>query len=357
MYGFMISDKSIKTYRMPVEDNSFHDITLINERHCHRTLGGFQFTKFSHAQAAFLAGGQLQNFTLKLRHPERMLCDLSNLDIPFAFWSKEKIEQVFLTLDAALSSTSLPSGIRRITGDDLRPELVVSGPSLAQLDTWRDEFLTNILQGFSSHEISSVEIPRGITRTRALIDVNEHTQQMVRAFTFFYSQFVHPAYWNTHPALNLRKLYSDHPVWHQIAALPGRKLFILSAGLSLGASYMSSTGDVDIYFTEQHRQNDSNQLSRIQDFNGIYPEPPDEENWVVIDKSYSGGTIDAASSMLENYLRRSLKIIKVALFPKSLQAIKSADYIVYAGRLFRSVEVFPQLSPSNWHLELLRASQ
>lgn len=340
---------------MLVDDSTSANATLVSEHHCRRRLGAYQFTEFAAAQAAIRVGGQIQELSLTLRHPETMLCDLSNLDAPFADWPTSAIEEAFFVIDRALSNTRLPEGFRRITGDDLKPEVAISGPSHSELVSWKEKFLAETLASFVPPPVAR-DAPRGLHRSCSLIDADERIQRIVRKFALHYSQFVHPAYWDEHPALNLRRLYSDHPVWQSIAALPGHKLYVLSAGLAIGASYMAATGDTNIYFTEHHRQNDPNQLSRICSLTGIFPDPPDTDRWVIVDKSYSGGTIEAAAAILEARLGRRLDITKVALFPKSLEGVKRADYAVYAGRLFRCNEVLPHLSADAWHLELLRAT-
>lgn len=338
------------------EASSYSKVTLVNERHCQRSVGGYRFNDFAGARTAMMAGGQLQELSFTIRHPECMVCDLSNLDMPFALWSKTTIEQAFHAIDAALLANRKPDYLHRITGNDLKPEIAVSGPSREALDAWRHEFLLEVLAVNGGQASAPGDAPRGLQKSRPLIEVGDLAQRWLREFTLYYSQFVHPAYWDEHPALNLQKLYCDHPVWRDLAALPGRKLFVLSSGLSLGLSYIASSGDGDIFFTELHGQNDANQLGRLSSFAGVYPEPPNERDWVVIDKAYSGGTIDAAAAILRAKLGRPINITKVALFPKSLQALKRADYAVYAGRLFRCSEVVPGLSADHWHLELLRAT-
>lgn len=336
--------------------SAYSEVTLINEHHCQRSVGAYRFSDFARARSAIMAGGHLQEISLTIRHPESMLCDLSNLDMPLALWPKAMIEQVFRAIDAAVPAKGQFGGVRRITGDDLKPEIAISGPSREALEKWRREFLPDTLAVHGQAPTSDEEVPRGLQKSRPLVDASDLTHRLLREFTLYYSQFVHPAYWNEHPALNLQRLYCDHRVWRELASLPGRKLFVLSAGLSLGLSYTASSGDGDISFTELHRQNDANQLGRVSSFAGVYPEMQNERDWVVIDKSYSGGTIDAAAAILRARSRRRINIIRVALFPKSLQALRRADYAVYAGRIFRCSEVVPALSEDNWHLELLRAT-
>lgn len=299
-------------------------------------------------------GNQLQEVAFLLRHPEAMLFDLSNPEAPFSFCSSSVIEDAFLDISRALEVSELGKNMRRITGDDLRPEIAVSGDSQLTLDKWKKSFLASSLRQIPIDMIESENSSRGFHRTESILRVDASVQRFVREFAYFYSQFVHPSYWAAHPCLVLRRLYPTHLIWKRIATLPGAKLFVLSAGLSLGVSYMAATMDANVFFTEVHRQNDANQFSRIKTFSAIYPCPNAERHWVIIDKAYSGGTIDTAANVLRATFGPKIRITKVALFPKSLGALKRADFVVYAGRLFKVRNIAAQLTPNNWHLQLLR---
>ncbi|MPM46411.1 hypothetical protein SDC9_93111 [bioreactor metagenome] len=57
---------------------------------------------------------------------------------------------------------------------------------------------------------------------------------------------------------------------------------------------------------------------------------------LIIDKSYTGKTLDM---MEKNIIKNNGYPIKLALFPKSMEAIKRSDYIVFLDKIYKSQSI------------------
>ncbi len=345
------------TPEFDLEKDTASTVTIVSEKHCWRTLGGLRTRNHFLAREAIADGCHLQEITFLLRHPEVMLCDLSNLEEPLSRCTTEAIEMAYEDLQMSVREALDQRDQRVITGDGLQPELAISGRSKSELLERKTQILS-ALRARIGPTLPVVHDPRrarGIARTQALSQASERVQEIYNDFCSFYGQFITPAHWVNASALTQRLLYDDHLVWSQIAALAENKLFIVSAGLSLGLAFTEWTGDERIHFTEVHRQNDPTMLERVRAFDSIYPALPAQAgSWVVIDKAYTGGSIRLAAQRLRQHVGYHAPIFSVALFPKSLEAVASADYVVYAGRLIRVRDVIGRLTPTWWHIELLR---
>lgn len=69
-------------------------ITIISEYHGWRTLSGVQTSDYYTYRNAILNGCHLQRASFDLRHPEEMICDLSNLDPIYNGMSGEDIVHI-----------------------------------------------------------------------------------------------------------------------------------------------------------------------------------------------------------------------------------------------------------------------
>ncbi len=332
-------------------------VTIVSEKHCWRTLGGLRTRSYFSAREAMRSGCHLQEITFVLRHPEVMLCDLSNLEPPLSLCSAATIERAYRAVIEVAPRLLHRPDQRVITGEGLQPELAISGASDVELRECKARILAAVFEGNSvradgQHEPTNT---RGLTRTRRMVDAPERVAAIYNEFCAFYGQFIAPEHWSKTAALHQHRIYDDHIIWKQIEALGDYKLFIVSAGLPIGFAYVQSTGDDRVYFTEVHRQNDPTMLHRTKPFDTIYPTPRRSKNtWVVIDKAYTGGSIRLAAQRIRQLVGYDAEVLSVALFPKSLDAVASADYVVYAGRLIKVRDELPHLTAHNWHIELLR---
>jgi hypothetical protein len=338
----------------PAPNRGAETITIVSEKHLFRTLGGVETSDWLEARNSESDGCDLQSVSFVLRHPEVMLCDLSNVASPLSYCSSELINDVFDQLLLVADQGFEQDGVRRILGDGLHPEIALSGPTKPGLSALRHSILDPIFSRLNAKDFlaNSKRNSRGIDKNVPLIAASSAVQRLYRDFCAFYGQFISPAYWRKNTALNLRTIYEPHDVWSQIAELGDNKLFVVSAGLSLGFGYSNSTGDNRLFFTEVHRQNDPCLLHKTANFSQIYPEPK-QGSWVLLDKAYTGGSIQLAAARLREQVGENAKITTVALFPKSLEAVKQSDYIVYAGRLFEVRPILHLLTQEAWHKQLL----
>lgn len=246
--------------------------------------------------------------------------------------------------------------VRRINGDGLTPEIAISGPSKTKLGNLKDSLVSEAL----AHLRRDKSIPlmnksiRGIAKNRLLINANNETLDFHNRFCAFYSKYISHEHWDNCSALNTRYIYEENEIWSQIEKISKNKLFLLSAGLPIALGYLAATGDPNIYFSEIHRQNDSNLMSRDNAFQDIFPPPiSSQEPWLIIDKAYTGGSLKQAANMVRKKLGYDIEVKTVALFPKSFSAFMSADYAVYAGKLFEVKSCAPRLDRNLWHIQLI----
>ncbi|MGJ7518630.1 hypothetical protein ACSFE6_30350 [Pseudomonas baetica] len=330
-------------------------ITIISEHHGWRTLSGVKTNNYYTYRNAILNGCHLQRVSFDLRHPEEMICDLSNLDPAYYDRSSDNIVKLWNYLDS-ITNRFLPGEIRRIRGDRLSPEIAISGPSKSQLIDVKKILINEALKQFApeANLITTQGNTRGISKNKLLIDTCQETMDFHNRFCTFYSRHISHEFWDNSSALNTRYIYENHKIWNQIQKISTNKLFLLSAGLPLALGYFEATGDPNVFFSEIHRQNDSNLLNRDISFQDIFPTPPlSNEPWLIIDKSYTGGSLRQAANMVRNRFDYGIEVKTLALFPKSLSAFMSADFAVYAGKLFEVRKCAPRLDTNNWHTQLI----
>ncbi|QXI16611.1 hypothetical protein [Pseudomonas hamedanensis] len=329
--------------------------TIISEHHAWRTLSGLQTTDYYAYRTALLNGCHLQRALFELRHPEVMICDLSNLEQIFNDMSDLQIVKTWHQINSAINQSKF-EGMRKILGDGLSPEIAVSGPSKQKLLDFKNELIEKILpklmeQKQSSHTQST---KRGISKNRLLTDTNDDTINFHNRFCAFYSAYISHEHWDNCITLNTRYIYEDHPVWHKIKTLSKNKLFLLSAGLPIALGYLAATGDEKIFFSEIHRQNDANLLTRDGEFLDIFPHKEiTNEPWLIIDKSYTGGSLRQAGNMIRKIIGYKAEVKTLALFPKTFSAFMSSDYAVYGGKLFEVRLYASRLNRETWHTQLI----
>lgn len=333
-----------------------NSITIISEHHGWRTLSGVHTNDYYTYRKALLNGCHLQKASFDLRHPEEMVCDLSNLEPIYNGMSDEEIVRIWDYLNLSTSTVSATE-VRRINGDGLSPEIAISGPSKMKLRKLKNTFIREAFTHLrrDAPSAQTKENIRGISKNRLLINTNNETLEFHNKFCAFYSKYISHEHWDSCSALNTRYIYEDHVIWSQIEKISKNKLFLLSAGLPIALGYLATTGDPNIFFSEIHRQNDSSLLSRDNAFQDIFPTPNSSDDpWLIIDKSYTGGSLRQAENMIRKKFGYDTEIKTVALFPKSFSAFMSADYAVYAGKLFEVKSCAPRLDRSLWHIQLIK---
>lgn len=341
-----------------LDEPSARSVTIISRHHCWRTLGGMHTGSVIEAKGAMNDGCTLQSAEFVLRYPESMLCDLSNIDGPLRWLAPQVIDEAFRrigeTCENELRSRHWP-GVFRIRGDDLRPEIAVSAPNKQCLSEFRTAVLARAFHGLDLEPVDHPSDPRGLRRSMPLVRAADRTLVAHNEVIRFYSAFLNPDQFSSGGGFCPQHIYEPHRVWHEISRIAHNKLFVLAAGFALGLGYMDCVSDKAVYFTEVHRQNDSSALERRREFSDLFPSPGDgvQASWVVIDKAYSGGSLEYGRSLLRRKFGPSVDVKTVALFPKSLAAVAAADFIVYAGRLIRVRDVIGELDPVQWHRQLL----
>ncbi|MDF9774729.1 hypothetical protein [Pseudomonas baetica] len=345
-----------RTPPLPYFKNSNSNlITIISEHHAWRTLSGVQTNDYYAYRKALLNGCHLQKASFELRHPEVMIYDLSNIEPNFNYLSDEEIVNTWSYLNLRTSQLN-SSELRKIKGDGLSPEIAISGPSKHLLLEYKNSLIREALSNFSHNRQFSSMKPtiRGIAKNRLLIATNDETIDFHNRFCEFYSGYISHEHWDSSLALNTRYIYEHHAIWHKIKTIAKNKIFLLSAGLPLALGYLATTGDRNIFFSEIHRQNDPSLLTRDNDFLDIFPlTSSSNEPWLIIDKAYTGGSLRAAANMLRKKLGYELDVKTLALFPKTFSAFMSADYAVYAGKLYEVRSHASRLDRENWHTQLI----
>jgi len=289
-----------------------------------------------------------------------MICDLSNVEGQLGRCTSAVIDSVHSTMSEIVDDflgTENSSSMGRIIGDGLNTEIAIYGPTKDGLECAKKTVYGRLgaQMNLDLHAIHDSFEARGISKTASLVSVDETVLRAYADLCRFYSQFVQFGAHDDAQIFRQRQIYSNHRVWKEIAGLATNKLFILSAGLPIALGYMNSTLDERVFYTEIHRQNDAGVLDKLRDFEGVYPDPVPfkKESWIVIDKAYTGGSIDHAKRHLRSILGKEAQISSLALFPKSFKAFASADYAVYAGRLIEVKKIISELDPENWHRQLL----
>ncbi|WP_434695637.1 hypothetical protein [Pseudomonas sp. Z1-14] len=311
-------------------------ITIISRHHAWRTLSGVKTNDYYTYRHAIQNGCHLQRASFDLRHPEEMVCDLSNLERIYDGMTEQAVVRIWDYLDVWTRNWA-HGEICRVRGDGLSPEIAIAGPSKSRLIEVKKSLIKqaflHLRKGiFPTNEPGAV---RGINKDLPLINMSDATLNFHNKFCAFYSRYISHEHWNSSSSLNTRFIYEDHDIWHEIEQISNNKLFLLSAGLPLALGYMTATGDSNVFFSEIHRQNDAGMLSRNNAFRDIFPTPPlTDESWLIIDKSYTGGSLIQAANLIRSTLGYKVNIKTLALFPKSFGAFMSADYAVYAGRLY-----------------------
>ena len=126
-------------------DEISREVTIVSQKHCWRTLGGTQTRNYASARQAIDDGCHIQDLTFVLRHPEAMLCDLSNLEWPVCTYDTAAIEAVFDEIDLVTRSIPSSESVKRISGEDLRPEIAVSAPTSAIAREYKARLLEQLI--------------------------------------------------------------------------------------------------------------------------------------------------------------------------------------------------------------------
>lgn len=144
--------------------------TIISEHHAWRTLSGLQTNDYYVYRNAIHSGCHLQRTFFELRHPEVMICDLSNLEPAFNCMSDLQIVKTWHQINSAIDQSKFED-IRKILGDGLTPEIAISGPCKQKLFDFKTQLINKILPKSTKHRQPATQQPttRGISKNRLLI--------------------------------------------------------------------------------------------------------------------------------------------------------------------------------------------
>lgn len=336
-----------------VASEQFEYLRVVSARHANRIVPAVKIKNYQLIEYFTDKQAHVQSFEATLRAPEKMLFDLSNPPPYVSHLSSDNLLISYELAKVIAPSVCEDYGLEIVTGEFLDTELAVSGFNIQNLDSAYEFFKAELLHELKILGITEFSEPecRSIHKVLPIEGISSATHKLYKGYIYFYSKFIHQAYWREYSNFHLKLIYDKHPIWSEINRLQGRKLFVLGGGLPLGLSYLNTTGDKDISFTEVHRQNDSSSFKKIARFDGIFPANSyHSDGWVLIDKSYTGGTLNIVSDMIKEKFG-DVNITKIALFPKTLKAVESSDYVVFAGRLIKRSHI-RQLSQEFWYCEL-----
>src|SRR5699024_660316 len=302
-------------------------------------------------------GCSVQKVKYTLRYPEVMICDLSNPEFPLNLCDSQTIYDCFILIENLLDGYLKNTNVFRVYGDELKTEIAITGPKKQEIQYIKEAVLWEVYEKVNIKNKMYLNLyeARGIHQIRNFNDSSEDVKSFYNSFTEKYKEYIKPEAYGRIEILNQDLIYQNNMVWVEIQKLAENKLFILTAGIPIALGYMNYTMDNNIHFTEVHRQNDPYQMYRRKTFNSIYPELNKEDknkSTVIIDKIYTGGTLQVAESILNNH-ESAKKTLKVGLFPKSYHSLENVDYVIYAGKLIKSEYILRNFSPEDWHFDLL----
>ena len=140
-------------------------------------------------------------------------------------------------------------------------------------------------------------------------------------------------------------------VWKEIEKLGESFVFVAHSGVPYLLGFYQTTNNKNIFLTEFHLNGDPYKTYRKNPLDNkfissIY-QNSELKSPVIIDRSYTGGTLIKLKNKFPNAKT-------VALFPKTINSVKSSDYFVFNNKLFAKEDV--NLLDEDWYLSLLRKS-
>jgi len=130
--------------------------------------------------------------------------------------------------------------------------------------------------------------------------------------------------------------------WNQLPNKFDVHVFVLKSALRYYYGYLEEIGDINAKLWEYHV---SSNLKRLM----VVDKDLKNKKTLLVDRSYSGHTIDEMSYLLK---KEGADISVLAMFPKSLPAIKSSDYFLFLDKIIAKEWVMTQ--QKNWEVELFK---
>lgn len=333
-------------------------VLLKSKAHNNRVVSGIKTTQINQVIDAINNGASIQEISYTLRFPEVKICDLSNLEPPLSLCKGEQILKVFSHIKEDIHRSIEGTNFQVIYGDGLDTEVAICGESLEELRCFKTKYLKEVYKTFNiiNPENQNLYNSKGITEYKKITNLTNENSRFYKEFVNRYKEYFKPDAYNKINILNLKEYPHEHKVWNDIEKLGDNKLFVLTAGLPLSLSYMNTTGDDNVHFVEVHRENDENLLYKKQNLSKfLFSDRTfnSGKSWVVIDKTYTGGTINLASEIIKSEFGNNTKIVRVGLYPKTYKSLEILDYVVFAGKLISTRYILENFNKENWFSELI----
>jgi hypothetical protein len=130
--------------------------------------------------------------------------------------------------------------------------------------------------------------------------------------------------------------------WSQLPKKFASIVFILKAALKYYLGYLEEIGHVDARLIEYHIDPGSKQLL-------VMNSPVDNRDILVVDRSYSGNTLENMQDMVNNEGANSSIL---AICPKSVSAAKKCDYFLFLDKIIERNQV--DMGKEGWETDLFR---
>ena len=285
--------------------------------------------------------------------PERVLFDLSDLNLPFPF-SKDYPIKIHKYIKKNISRI-LEEGRKRygllleITGNCLQGQIRIAGGNTMSLKAFINDFLTNIPKKLNDEfyndqmvatPVMKEEVNKNIWRREVEMFYNSIKKKYQNMCLSKYKHFME--IYNCYTAFY-------HPIWYEINKLGSQFVFFLQSGIKLALGFIQATRNTDsVFLIERHISQDYYSCFRKKPL--IYQKFGKYQilsTTLLIDHVLSGNTLKEVKS--EEPLCKVL-----ALFPKSHTHLKLFDWIVYNSCLIPTNEI-PQ--SNDWFLKLFKSTE
>ena len=331
-------------------------VTITSAAHSNRTLGGVQVASKAACLHYIDLGFSIQRTQFELRRPEQMVSDLANPQYPVSRMGKDGIMAYHKAVNRLLDEDKFREF--RILGDHLDTEIAVHAESISQAQIIKNSVHEEAIKYVGSQYLNAYGSwnSRGLERCSSLETASLATKREYSAIKETIASYYHADFLDYLSVLKINELYRNHAVWKELHALGSNFVFVLNSGVRLYLSMFEALGEHTAIFVEIHRENDAAELFRKQDI--AYLERGSvrkDKTFVIVDIAYTGGTVLEAKKKVCEIYGPGIKTITVGVFPKTLEAVLSMDYSLYAGRLLPTRN--SSLKRESWMHRLLEDDQ
>ncbi|MBR9680918.1 MAG: hypothetical protein GOU98_03790 [Candidatus Altiarchaeota archaeon] len=279
--------------------------------------------------------------TITLRFPEKNLFDISNPKLTDGRGTELK-DYLELSKEFLIECGS---DIVEIEGKHTDVVTRICGPDMTLLEAGHEAFKSFLKD--RGYFVSKVHMPKEK-------NLNKGASDFFDGLRSGYKTHFGDAAFKWSPLNNSPNSSMDLPFWEWVSETGMDVGFILHGGLAILRDYLSKSpedlGRIRLF--EMHLENDPYAfLRRKNTLDWMYPRTEDPNEILIIDKSFSGGTLLKAKNTLKGNHK------SLALFPKSLEGVQTADFFYFAGRLFDSKTLNGLNLSSDWVSEILSCEE